>query len=161
VTSLTFCIDIIRRKEVRTFHLTAEEARAQRKWYLVDARGKVLGRLAAKIATILRGKHKPIFSPHLDVGDFVVVINADKIRLTGAKWHKKLYFRHSGYPGGLKVETAQQLFSRKPEELLRLAVAGMLPKNRLGRKLLKKLKIYRGPEHPHQAQKPEPLDLEE
>ncbi|RLA95196.1 MAG: 50S ribosomal protein L13 [Deltaproteobacteria bacterium] len=145
---------------MKTFHLTKEEAREQRRWYLVDADGKVLGRLASEIAKVLRGKHKPVFSPHIDAGDFVVVVNASKIRLTGAKWQKKLYHFHSGYPGGLKTWTAEQLFRRKPEELLRLAVKGMLPKNRLGRKLLRKLKIYAGPDHPHQAQKPEPLEVE-
>lgn len=144
---------------MKTFHLTKEEAKEQRKWYVVDADGKVLGRLASEIAKVLRGKHKPVFSPHIDVGDFVVVVNASKIRLTGAKWQKKLYRFHSGYPGGLKTWTAEQLFKRKPEELLRLAVKGMLPKNRLGRKLLRKLKIYPGPDHPHQAQKPEPLEV--
>ncbi|RLA81971.1 MAG: 50S ribosomal protein L13 [Deltaproteobacteria bacterium] len=145
---------------MKTFHLTAEEAKKQRKWYVVDAKGKILGRLASEIAKILRGKHKPVFSPHLDTGDFVIVVNADKVRLTGKKWQKKLYFRHSGYPGGLKVYTAQQLLQRKPEELIRLAVRGMLPKNRLGRRLLRKLKVYAGPEHPHQAQQPEPLQIE-
>lgn len=144
---------------MKTFHLTKEEAKEQRKWYVVDADGKVLGRLASEIAKVLRGKHKPVFSPHIDVGDFVVVVNASKIRLTGAKWQKKLYHFHSSYPGGLKTWTAEQLFKRKPEELLRLAVKGMLPKNRLGRKLLRKLKIYPGPDHPHQAQKPEPLEV--
>lgn len=145
---------------MKTFHLTSEEAKAQRKWYLVDATGKILGRLASEIAKILRGKHKPLYSPHLDVGDFVVVVNAEKVRLTGRKWQRKLYYRHSGYPGGLKVETAEQLRQRKPEELIRHAVWGMLPKNRLGRKLLKKLKVYAGPDHPHQAQQPEPLEIE-
>jgi len=144
-------------REMKTFHLRKEDV--ERKWYLVDASGKVLGRLASAIARILRGKHKPTFSPHIDTGDFVVVVNAKKIRLTGAKWKKKVYYRHSGYPGGLKSFTAEELFSRKPEELIRLAVKGMLPKNRLGRKLLKKLKVYAGPDHPHQAQKPEPLEL--
>jgi len=142
---------------MKTFHLRKEDV--DRRWYLVDAEGKVLGRLASEIAKILRGKHKPVFSPHLDVGDFIVVVNAEKIRLTGDKWRKKLYYRHSGYPGGLKVITAEQLLSKRPQELIRLAVKGMLPKNRLGRKLLKKLKIYPGPEHPHQAQRPQPLNL--
>jgi len=145
---------------MKTFHLTAEQARTQRKWYVVDATGKVLGRLASEIARILRGKHKPVYSPHLDVGDFVIVVNAEKVRLTGRKWQRKLYYRHSGYPGGLKVETAEQVRQRKPEELIRHAVRGMLPKNRLGRKLLRKLKVYAGPDHPHQAQQPEPLEIE-
>ncbi len=145
---------------MRTFHLTKEEAMAQRKWYVVDAAGKVLGRLASEVAKILRGKHKPVFSPHVDVGDFVIVVNADKVKLTGKKWQKKLYHFHSGYPGGLKTYTAEQLFQKKPEELIRIAVWGMLPKNRLGRKLYRKLKVYRGPEHPHKAQMPEPLEID-
>ncbi|NDY42011.1 50S ribosomal protein L13 [Dissulfurirhabdus thermomarina] len=129
----------------------------QRNWYVVDADGEVLGRLASRIATRLRGKHKPIFTPHLDTGDFVVVVNAEKVRLTGGKLDKKLYRRHTGYLGGLKTATARTMLEKRPEEVLRLAVRRMLPKNRLGRRQLKKLKIYRGPEHPHQAQKPEPL----
>ncbi len=131
----------------------------QREWYVVDASGKVLGRLASEIARRLRGKHRPHFAPHVDVGDFIVVVNAAKIRLTGKKWDQKIYWRHSGYMGGLKTRTARQMLQEKPEELIRLAVKRMLPKNRLGRKLLKKLKIYAGPEHPHQAQNPKPLEL--
>ncbi len=137
----------------------AKEGEIERKWYLVDARDKTLGRMASKIAYILRGKHKQIFTPHVDTGDFVVVINADKVHLTGGKWKKKVYFRHSGYPGGLKSISAEKLRSTKPDELLRKAVKGMLPKNALGRKIFKKLKVYAGEEHPHQAQKPEPLSL--
>ncbi len=131
----------------------------KRNWYVVDAKGKVLGRLASRLAHRLRGKHRPDFTPHVDAGDFIVVINADKIRLTGRKLDKKLYWRHSGYMGGLKLTPARKMLETKPEELLRLAVKRMLPKNRLGRKMLKKLKIYAGETHPHQAQNPKPLDL--
>jgi large subunit ribosomal protein L13 len=126
----------------------------RRKWILVDAENQVLGRIATQIAMRLRGKHLPQFTPHIDMGDFVVVINADKVRLTGNKWDNKLYYRHSGYMGGVKVTTARKLNQEKPERMIRLAVWGMLPKNRLGRKLIKKLKIYRGSEHPHEAQQP-------
>jgi len=136
-----------------------KEADVERKWWLVDAEGKVLGRLATRIAHILRGKHKPCFAAHVDCGDFVVVTNAEKIYLTGRKLENKLYYRHSGYPGGLKPIPLSTLLARKPEEVLRLAVRGMLPKNKLGRNILKKLKIYRGPEHPHKSQKPERLEL--
>ncbi len=131
----------------------------KRNWYVIDAKGKVLGRLASFIAQRLRGKHRPDFTPHVDVGDFIVVINADKIRLTGKKLDKKIYWRHSGYMGGLKLTPARKMLETKPEEVLRLAVKRMLPKNRLGRKMLKKLKIYRGETHPHQAQNPKPLDI--
>jgi large subunit ribosomal protein L13 len=131
----------------------------EKSWYLFDGDGKILGRLASKVATILRGKAKPVFSPHMDTGDFVVVINAQKIKMTGRKWEDKVYYRHSGYPGGLKAITAKALLQKKPEELIRTAVKGMLPKNRLGRKLLKKLKIYPGAEHPHQAQQPTGMEL--
>jgi large subunit ribosomal protein L13 len=119
----------------------------------------VLGRLASAIAARLRGKHNPLFTPHVDSGDWVVVVNADKIVLTGRKWQKKLYYRHSGYIGGLKTITAQKLMEKRPEDLIRFAVKGMLPKNRLGRKLFKKLKVYVGDQHPHAAQQPEPLVL--
>lgn len=142
---------------MKTF--TAKEHMVEKKWYLVDAQDRVLGRLATQIANRLRGKHKPIFTPHADTGDFVVVINADKVALTGAKWDRKMYYRHSGYMGGLKTITAGKLREKRPEMLLRLAVKGMLPKNSLGRRQLKKLKIYPGPEHPHQAQKPEVLEF--
>ncbi|RKY84669.1 50S ribosomal protein L13 [candidate division KSB1 bacterium] len=130
-----------------------------RKWYLVDAEGKVLGRLASKIARILRGKHKVIYSPHIDVGDFIVVINADKIRLTGKKADKKIYYHHTGYPGGLKSVSFRKLIQEKPERVLENAVKGMLPKNPLGRRMFKKLKVYAGDKHPHIAQKPEVLNL--
>jgi len=142
---------------MKTF--VAKEQEVTRKWYLVDAEDKILGRLASLIAVRLRGKHKPIFTPHADTGDFIVVINADKVKLTGAKWDLKTYYRYSGYVGGLKQITARKLLEKKPEEMLRLAVRGMLPKNSLGRRQLKKIKIYAGPEHPHQAQNPENLEL--
>ncbi|HAR96327.1 MAG TPA: 50S ribosomal protein L13 [Deltaproteobacteria bacterium] len=131
----------------------------ERKWYVVDAQEIVLGRLSARIASVLRGKHKPIYTPHTDTGDFVVVVNAEKIKLTGNKLSDKIYVRYSGYPGGLRSVNARTMLAKKPEEVIRLAVRGMLPKNTLGRKMLKKLKVYSGSEHPHQAQKPESLDL--
>lgn len=140
---------------MKTF--VAREQDIQKKWHLVDAQGQIVGRLASQIARILRGKTKPQFTPHCDTGDFVVVVNAAKVVFTGKKLDKKIYYRHSGYMGGLKAITAKQLLQKKPEEVLRHAVWGMLPKNRLGRRLLKKLKIYAGPDHPHQAQQPEPL----
>ena len=122
------------------------------KWCVVDADGVVLGRLASSIAARLRGKHNPLFTPHVDTGDWVIVINADKVVLTGRKWDQKTYYRHSGYIGGLKSINARKLHEKKPEDLVRFAVRGMLPKNRLGRKLFKKLKVYAGNEHPHDAQ---------
>ena len=131
-----------------------------RDWYVVDASDQVLGRLATQIAMRLRGKHKPIFTPHVDTGDFVIVINADKVKLTGRKVDQKMYWRHSGYPGGIRGVSARRMLETKPEELIRQAVRGMLPKNRLGRKLLKKLKVYTGTEHPHQAQQPIAWSLE-
>ncbi len=141
----------------RTYVPKKEEI--QKKWYVVDATGKVLGRLASRIAAILRGKHKPIYSPHLDCGDCVIVINADKIKLTGKKWDKKIYYWHTGYPGGLKQRTAREIFQKRPEELIIRAVRGMLPKNKLRDRMMKHLKVYAGPEHPHAAQKPEPLEI--
>jgi large subunit ribosomal protein L13 len=137
---------------MKTFNPTQETI--QRNWYLIDAEGKVLGRLASEVACRLRGKTKPEFLPYLDTGDFVVVVNAEKVLLTGKKMEQKVYYRHSGYIGGLKTITAKQLSAKKPEELIRHAVKGMLPKNSLGRKLNKKLKVYSGPQHPHEAQKP-------
>jgi large subunit ribosomal protein L13 len=137
----------------------ATPADRERNWVLVDARGQTLGRLATQIADVLRGKRKPTYTPHCDVGDFVVVINAEQISVTGNKRAEKLYHRHSGYPGGLKSRTLEQMLDRRPEEVLRLAVKGMLPRNRLARKQITKLKIYAGPEHPHAAQKPEPLEI--
>ena len=132
-----------------------------RDWYVVNAEGEVLGRLAAKVASILRGKEKPTFTPFMDVGDFIVVINAEKIKLTGRKLFQKTYSKHSGYPGGLKVVNAKTLLEKKPEELIMYAVKGMLPKNNLGRQLLKKLKVYKGSEHPHKAQMPREIILKE
>jgi large subunit ribosomal protein L13 len=138
----------------------AHEQDVVKKWYVVDAKDQIIGRLATQLAMVLRGKTKPIFTPHCDTGDFVVVINADLALFTGKKLDKKIYYRHSGYIGGIKSNTARQAFQGKPEDVLRQAVWGMLPKNSLGRRLLKKLKIYTGGEHPHQAQKPEPLTLQ-
>ncbi len=139
----------------------AREGEVPRQWYVVDAQGKILGRLASRIAMVLRGKTKPVFTPHTDTGDFVIVVNAAQVRLTGKKLDGKLYYRHSGYPGGLKTISARHLLQRKPEEVLRHAVRGMLPKNSLGRHLLKKLKVYAGGEHPHRAQQPVPLPWED
>lgn len=136
-----------------------EEALSQRCWYVIDAKGKVLGRMATEIARVLRGKHKPVFTPNQDAGDFVIVVNAGAVKLTGAKLQKKVYFRHTEYPGGIRERTAAQMLEEKPEELVKLAVKGMLPKNRLSRKLVTKLKVYAGPEHPHEAQKPQPLTI--
>ncbi len=131
----------------------------EKEWFVVDAQGLTLGRLATRIASVLRGKHKPTYTPHADAGDFVVVVNADKVRLTGRKLDQKMYYWYSGYPGGIKGRTARQMLDRKPEEVLRRAVKGMLPKNNLGRKLISKLKIYAASEHPHQAQQPKALAL--
>ena len=131
----------------------------QQKWYVVDADGKVLGRLASRVASILRGKHRPEFAPHMDLGDHVIIVNADKIRVTGRKAQQKYYLRHSGYPGGLKKIPYMRVLREHPERILYHAIKGMLPHNRLGRKLMKKVRIYAGPEHPHQAQQPEPLEL--
>lgn len=138
---------------------TPKKEEIEKKWYLVDASGLVLGRLATKIATILRGKDKPLFTPHLDLGDFVVVINAEKVRLTGKKLSDKVYYHHTGYPGGLISITAEKLLASKPEEVITNAVWGMLPKGKLGRAIIKKLKVYRGENHPHTAQMPEPLTV--
>jgi large subunit ribosomal protein L13 len=139
--------------------LFARKGDMQRKWYLVDAKDAVLGRLAVKIADCLHGKKKPIYTPNVDTGDFVIVINADKVKLTGRKLDNKVYYRHSGYPGGIKAETARDRLARYPEKILTDAVWGMLPKGRLGRAMIKKLKVYRGSEHPHEAQKPEMLTV--
>lgn len=130
-----------------------------RRWYVVDADGLPLGRLAARVAAVLRGKHKPTFTPHLDVGDHVIVVNADKVRLTGNKMATKMYIRHTRYPGGLKKMTYAQLLATRPERAIEEAVRGMLPHNRLGRQVFRKLKVYRGPTHPHAAQKPEPMEV--
>ena len=138
-----------------------KEGDLNKKWYVADAQEAVLGRLSARIAAILRGKHKAIYTPHTDTGDYVIVINASKVRLTGNKLEQKTYERYSGYPGGLRSVPAKTLLATKPEEIVRLSVRGMLPKNALGRKMLKKLKVYRGSEHPHKAQMPEALDMKE
>jgi large subunit ribosomal protein L13 len=142
---------------MKTF--VAKESEVERKWYLVDAQDKILGRLATQIAVRLRGKHKAVFTPHVDTGDFVVVVNAEKVTLSGQKWDKKIYYHHSGYIGGLKEITARKLREKRPEDILRFAVRRMLPRNVLGRRQLKKLKIYAGPEHPHEAQKPEKWEI--
>lgn len=131
----------------------------EREWYVVDAQGQTLGRLASRIASVLRGKHKPQYSPAVDVGDHVIVVNADKIRVTGRKMEQKMYYRHSGYPGGLTEITLADQLERHPNRVIHAAVRGMLPRNRLGRSMLKKLKIYAGPEHPHEAQQPKPLEF--
>lgn len=144
-------------KEVGTKTYSPKPADIERKWILIDASGRTLGRLASDIARLLQGKHKTIFARHMDTGDYVIVINASKMNFTGNKLEDKKYYRHSGYPGGLKERTLGQMMQSKPEEVLRKAVKGMLPKNRLGRQMIKKLKIYAGLTHPHQAQKPEKL----
>ncbi len=138
---------------------TATPADIERKWYVVDAEGKTLGRLATEVATVLRGKHKPTFTPHMDCGDYVIVVNAEKVDVTGKKRKEKVYKRHTGYPGGLREITFEKLIAKKPEEIVRHAVKGMMPKGKLGRQMYKKLKVYAGPEHNHQAQKPETLEF--
>lgn len=138
---------------------SAKPAEVVRQWHLVDATNKTVGRLAAQIARILMGKHRPIYTPHVDTGDFVVVVNAEKVRFTGTKWKTKQYKRYTGYPGGLWHEAAAHLRDRRPTEILKLAVRRMLPKNKLSYKMISKLKLYAGPNHPHQAQNPKPLDL--
>lgn len=142
---------------MRTFSAKKEEI--DREWYVVDAQGQTLGRLASRIATILKGKHKPIYTPHLDCGDFVIVLNADKVRVTGRKMDQKFYYRYSGYPGGLSQISLRDQLARHPERVLQAAIRGMLPKNKLGRQMIKKLKVYAGDEHPHEAQQPKPLEL--
>jgi large subunit ribosomal protein L13 len=136
-----------------------KEADVERNWYIVDAEGKTLGRLASQIAAVLRGKHKPIYNPSVDTGDFVIVVNADKIHVTGRRMDQKKYYTHSGYQGGLKERTLRQMMEKSPERVIQLAVRGMLPKNVLGRKMIKKLKVYAGPDHPHAAQRPETLEI--
>jgi len=138
---------------------SAKPGEVTREWYLVDAEGKTLGRLATQIADTLRGKRKPQYTPHVDTGDFVIVVNAEKIQVTGNKLDQKRYYRHSGYPGGLRSRTLREQLERRPTEVLRVAVKGMLPKNRLARQQITKLKIYAGPEHPHEAQNPKSLEL--
>ncbi len=142
---------------MRTFTQKKEEI--ERDWYVVDAEGETLGRLASRIAPILKGKHKPIYTPHLDCGDFVIIVNAEKVRVTGRKLDQKLYHRHSGYPGGLKSISLRNQLDKHPERVLQAAIRGMLPKNKLGRRMIKKLKVYAGDSHPHQAQQPKPLEL--
>lgn len=137
----------------------AKPGEVERKWYIVDAKGKTLGRLASRVAAVLRGKHKPQFTPHVDTGDFVIVVNADKVRLSGKKLDQKIYYRHSQYPGGLRAFTARHMLESRPEKVIERAVWGMLPRHSLGRRQMRKLKVYAGPEHPHAAQKPEPLAL--
>ncbi|GIW42843.1 MAG: 50S ribosomal protein L13 [Candidatus Binatia bacterium] len=143
----------------KTVVVNREDALAQRGWVLIDAKGQVLGRVASAAAQVVRGKHKPTFQPWEDVGDFVVIINAAEVRLTGSKWRKKEYIRHTGYPGGVRVRTALEQKTIAPEEMLRRAIVGMLPKNRLGHQLATKVKIYPGPSHPHEAQRPVVLSL--
>jgi large subunit ribosomal protein L13 len=142
---------------VKTYTVGAKDI--ERGWYLVNAEGKTLGRLASEIAKVLRGKHKPIYTPHLDCGDYVIVVNADKVRVTGRKLDQKMYYRHTGYPGGIKSISLRNQLQKHPERVLQAAVRGMLPKNPLGRKMLKKLKVYAGGSHPHQAQQPKVLEL--
>jgi len=142
---------------MKTYVATPQDR--ERNWVLVDANGQNLGRLATQLADLLRGKRKPTYTPHCDVGDFVVIVNAEKISVTGNKRTEKMYYRHSGYPGGIKSRSLNEMLDRRPEEVIRHAVKGMLPRNRLARKQITKLKIYAGPEHPHAAQKPEPLEI--
>jgi large subunit ribosomal protein L13 len=143
-------------RPMKTYQATANDR--ERNWLVVDAEGRTLGRLATQIAEVLRGKGKPTYTPHVDVGDFVIVVNAEKIAVTGNKLEAKRYWRHSGYPGGIRSRTLGEMLERRPEEVIRRAVRGMLPRNRLGRAQLRKLKVYAGPEHPHAAQKPEPME---
>jgi len=142
---------------MKTYQAKKEEV--DHKWYLVNAEGKVLGRLSAELVKILKGKNKPTYTPHIDTGDFVVVINAGKVTLTGKKMKDKIYYHHTGYPGGIKEMNAEKLLAKKPTEMIRMAVKGMLPKNSLGRQMIRKLKIYAGPNHPHEAQKPVTINL--
>lgn len=143
---------------MRTTYM-AKPNEVERKWYVIDAAGQTLGRLASQAAALIRGKHKPQFTPHVDTGDFVIIVNADKVRLTGKKLLNKKYYRHSGHPGGLKVTTAGDMLKNNPARMVELAVHGMLPKNRLGERLKLKLKVYAGPDHPHQAQNPQVYEL--
>jgi large subunit ribosomal protein L13 len=142
---------------MKTYQAKQEEL--DHKWYLVNAEGKVLGRLSAELVKILKGKNKPTYTPHLDTGDFVIVVNAGKVALTGKKMKDKIYYHHTGYPGGIKEINAEKLLAKKPTEIIRIAVKGMLPKNSLGRQMLRKLKIYAGSNHPHEAQKPVAIEL--
>jgi large subunit ribosomal protein L13 len=144
---------------VKKYTYSAKSSDNEGRWCVVDARGAVLGRLATTIASRLQGKHNPLYTPHVDVGDWIIVINADKVMLTGKKMDQKNYYRHSGYIGGLKTTTAREVMDKRPEDLVRFAVKGMLPKNKLGRKQFKKLKVYAGDQHPHEAQNPEALEI--
>jgi large subunit ribosomal protein L13 len=139
--------------------ISAKEVEIQRDWYVIDAQGQTLGRLATRTAAVLRGKHKPLYTPHVDCGDYVIIINAEKVHVTGQKMSQKKYYRHSGYPGGLKEISLRDQLQKFPERVLESAVRGMLPKNRLGRRMFKKLKVYPGPSHPHQAQQPKPMEF--
>lgn len=145
------------RQQVQKTHVTTPSA-IERRWWIVDAQGMTLGRLASKVAPILRGKHKPYFTPHLDAGDYVIIVNADKIHVTGKRMDQKLYYRHSGYPGGLKKMTLRELMTKFPTRALKFAIKGMLPKGPLGRKMMGKLKVYAGADHPHRAQQPQVLE---
>ena len=145
----------------KTYRTKQSDAEASRRWWLIDAEGQTLGRLATQVATLLRGKHKAIFTPHLDVGDYVVIINSEKIVVSGRRLEQKQYYRHSGYPGGLRSRTLGELMERRPERVIELAVRGMLPSNALGRRMLRKLRVYVGPVHPHAAQQPAIYELEQ
>jgi large subunit ribosomal protein L13 len=146
------------RQQIQKTHATTAPS-IERSWWLIDAQGMTLGRLASKVAPILRGKHKPYFTPHLDTGDFVIIVNADKIHVTGKRLDQKKYYRHSGFPGGLKTMTLRELMGRFPNRPLKFAIKGMLPKGPLGRQMMEKLKVYAGADHPHQAQQPQVLEL--
>lgn len=146
------------RQQIQTTYATTPSV-IERGWWVIDAQGMTLGRLASKVAPILRGKHKPYFTPHLDTGDYVIIVNAEKIHVTGKRMDQKIYYRHSGYPGGLKQMTLRELMKRRPTRALKLAIKGMLPKGPLGRQMMTKLRIYAGAEHPHQAQQPQALDI--
>jgi len=150
---------IVEQEVVRVPTYSPKVSEIERAWYVIDAEGLVLGRMASEVARLLRGKHKPIFTPHLDTGDHVIIVNCAKVVLTSDKADKKMIFRHSGYPGGIKEQSYADLLARKPQEAVRRTVKGMLPKNRLGRQMVKKLKVYAGPQHPHAAQRPVPFDL--
>ncbi len=144
---------------MKKYTYSAKRSDNKENWCVIDAKDKILGRLASRVAYRIRGKHSPLYTPHVDTGDWVIIINADKVRLTGNKMDQKIYYRHSGYIGGIKSETAKELFEKKPNEVLKKAIKGMLPKNRLGRKLCRKLFVYTGDQHPHAAQKPEPIEI--
>lgn len=157
--SFTFVSSIFIWTRGKMSTVSAKKEEVERKWYVVDARDAVLGRIASQVAAILRGKHKPIYTPHVDTGDFVVIVNAERVQLTGNKREEKVYYHHTGFPGGLKAITAAKLLQKCPEDVLTIAIKGMLPKNPLGRQMITKLKIYAGAEHPHEAQKPEVLAI--